>query len=413
MQGIVQAVYAGTMPRESAIEMLVTSYPVDRTQAEAIIGEGKVDEPDGVTPPPSAGDGSDGNADTPPSSDSPAPMDGDIDDAPADDEDMPEQTEVDADNAEYIAGLSEDKRSAVIKLFADTENDALKKVNFKAQESAHVRNTTSMSEDMAQPLAVGRADIYKQVTKLFGNKSGANLDPLKVEKVVLPKGVLKKLRQASRNGLGTAMTTEVKLAQAEIPPSKRKREFSDKHNYADLMDTAKFLQLQSFSITGNISDDVNKKVQQILSNSIAYDWTLRDTIAKLGDDAGLAAVLPEFEVVTVNGAEVIRYVNVPARIETIARTSTTTAFNQARQSYFTSEVFAGYVQAFEYNAIMDDSVSEICEYLNGKIQRNWSTYLPPNHFNCRSLIVPVTVSDGWDGNEDNISANQQPNQGFG
>jgi len=55
--------------------------------------------------------------------------------------------------------------------------------------------------------------------------------------------------------------------------------------------------------------------------------------------------------------------------------------------------------------------SDICEHLNGKILRDFSGYTPPNHFQCRSILVPVTAIDGWDGKE-SPKPRVQPHKGF-
>jgi len=40
----------------------------------------------------------------------------------------------------------------------------------------------------------------------------------------------------------------------------------------------------------------------------------------------------------------------------------------------------------------------------------WSTFRPPNHFNCRSILVPVTQRDTWTQSD---QPTVQPQKGFG
>lgn len=60
--------------------------------------------------------------------------------------------------------------------------------------------------------------------------------------------------------------------------------------------------------------------------------------------------------------------------------------------------------------------TEICRELNGKVYRadspEWSEFRPPNHWNCRSVLIPVTVIDGWDGQESQTPT-VEPAEGFG
>ena len=71
----------------------------------------------------------------------------------------------------------------------------------------------------------------------------------------------------------------------------------------------------------------------------------------------------------------------------------------------------GFVVAFEYSAILDDRVTDICEHLNGKILKDFSNYTPPNHFNCRSLLFAVTEVDDWNKKESSPPS-QKPQKGF-
>jgi hypothetical protein len=55
--------------------------------------------------------------------------------------------------------------------------------------------------------------------------------------------------------------------------------------------------------------------------------------------------------------------------------------------------------------------SEICEHLDGNIRRQWGSFAPPNHWNCRSILIPVTIIDEWDGK--NFQPKKEPQKGFG
>jgi hypothetical protein len=109
-----------------------------------------------------------------------------------------------------------------------------------------------------------------------------------------------------------------------------------------------------------------------------------------------------------------------ARIRTIVRTSGFDAINNARYSYFTDPDLGGFVRAFEYSAILDSRTTAICKHLDedgaGDHTLEWwennQGYKPPNHYNCRSLLVPVTVIDL---NEfvEGPEPSQFPQEGFG
>ena len=101
------------------------------------------------------------------------------------------------------------------------------------------------------------------------------------------------------------------------------------------------------------------------------------------------------------------------RINTIIRTNTFEAINEARYSYFTDDKLNGFVQALEYSAILDSRTTQICQHLDGTIHAAssdvWKNYRPPNHYNCRSLLIPVTQIDQW---SEDAQPDIEPQQGF-
>lgn len=85
---------------------------------------------------------------------------------------------------------------------------------------------------------------------------------------------------------------------------------------------------------------------------------------------------------------------------TIARTNISTYFNTGRQNFFTGDTAAKYVEAFQYQAILDDQTTDYCAEHDGQIiaasDPQLSVITPPNHFNCRSTLVPILVGDNED-----------------
>lgn len=86
-----------------------------------------------------------------------------------------------------------------------------------------------------------------------------------------------------------------------------------------------------------------------------------------------------------------------SRIETIARTTVSTAYNEGRTQQFIN--IQDDIQAYQFSSVLDGRTSNICERLNGKILKpnEISLYQPPLHFNCRSLLVPVFTDEEFDG----------------
>lgn len=99
--------------------------------------------------------------------------------------------------------------------------------------------------------------------------------------------------------------------------------------------------------------------------------------------------------------------------ETVARTETTRHYNAGKLFRYYEE--PDFVEALQYNAIMDNRTTELCKHLEGKTiplsnKEMIARYTPPNHFNCRSSWIPVTTLDEW--NDDSNSITMKPPQGF-
>ena len=93
--------------------------------------------------------------------------------------------------------------------------------------------------------------------------------------------------------------------------------------------------------------------------------------------------------------------------------------NEARFALFEDPALEGLVVAYEYSAVLDDRTTAICESLDGAIYADnsevWTgspRYIPPNHYNCRSLLIPIFSTDQWDGIESDPPS-VDPQEGFG
>jgi SPP1 gp7 family putative phage head morphogenesis protein len=109
-----------------------------------------------------------------------------------------------------------------------------------------------------------------------------------------------------------------------------------------------------------------------------------------------------------------------AYLDTVARTNLFAAMNEARYAEFTDPALGDFVVALRYSAVLDEHTTDICTALHEHVYRTgnplWDDYRPPNHFNCRSVLVPITqldMEDGaWDG-EESDTPSVEPQEGFG
>lgn len=195
---------------------------------------------------------------------------------------------------------------------------------------------------------------------------------------------------------------------------------------AALRDKAsQYFETQSFRMAGDTSDQTRKIIQQELQNAIKFGKSIKDArvsiwerlIAKgLTSREAVSGVETDEDVQQALDALLLDTVDdVRPYLNTLVRTNTFEALNEARFNEFTDPALADFVQALQYAAVLDSSTTTICEYLNDRIYTAdsdvWNEFRPPNHFNCRSILIPVTTIDGWDGQESDEPA-IEPQEGF-
>lgn len=237
-----------------------------------------------------------------------------------------------------------------------------------------------------------------------------------------------KLRKSFQDMLSSAWTLGSNLASNEIDRAKKQAtpELMRREKFASLRNkAADYFANQSFRMAGDTSDQTKKIIQTSLQNAVKFGKTIIETRVDIWD-ALVAKGLTSRDVV--NGIETDKAVNaaldalwleseesVTPYLNTLVRTNTFEALNEARFAEFTDPALSDFVLALRYAAVLDSSTTEICQALNGSVFKAdsdlWNTYRPPNHFNCRSVLVPITAIDGWDGIESE-QPDVQPQDGF-
>lgn len=121
---------------------------------------------------------------------------------------------------------------------------------------------------------------------------------------------------------------------------------------------------------GKWNRDLDSSVKTVLANAMETGATLQQT------QKALKTVFSGFS---------------DARLENIARTETTSAFNKGRLASFQAQ--GDFVVAVQFMAIIDNRVTDICRARDGRIMKLNDPRLPENtppmHFQCRSLLSPV------------------------
>jgi SPP1 gp7 family putative phage head morphogenesis protein len=290
------------------------------------------------------------------------------------------------------------------------------------------------TDDVAESAVPQLARIVaKAVKRTLGDDANmaqlTDEDPSDVAAIDINGADRGKLKGEFREMLSTAWTLGSQLAANELDRARGERTSlaARRERFASLRDNAvAYFDSQSFRMAGDTSDATRKIIQQELQNGIKYGRTVQEIRIAIWErliERGLTtmsavsgveteeAIVSALQALGLDAAD-----DVPAYLNTLVRTNTFEALNEARYAEFTDPAVGDFVMALEYAAVLDSSTTEICRELNGKVYRSdspeWDQIRPPNHFNCRSVLVPVTTIDGWDGQESE-RPDVTPAEGFG
>lgn len=108
------------------------------------------------------------------------------------------------------------------------------------------------------------------------------------------------------------------------------------------------------------------------------------------------------------------------RLETVFRTNVMGAYNGGRTEVFDDPEIRKARPYLRFEAVGDSRTTEICEALDGTVlpadDPFWNTHTPPLHYNCRSIVTPLSPEEAEDegiaeGPPDTGGA--APDEGFG
>lgn len=270
---------------------------------------------------------------------------------------MPEGEEVEEDEEE---SEESEKKEFALKLDSLPGNYK-NKVNFKLADQT-LKSAVSKIMTEAEPLIEEMfEDLYQQLQdkKVIQKQDLSRVENLKLKNLGKMQSLLKKHFRRLHEDAWVQAETEVKKGefakQAPIPND----EFLE------------FLNQETFKYIGDWSYEITKKTKNELIKAIKDGKPLSTVISVL-DDEGRALS--------------------DTSLERYARTKSTEVFNRGRLEYFDS---TGVVAAYQYSAILDDVTSEICGNLHGLVFPAGEQPIPPLHFNCRSVLVPITKFEEW------------------
>lgn len=217
-------------------------------------------------------------------------------------------------------------------------------------------------------------------------------------------------------------------ARREVDAAK-KEQFSRRFNADRLGElAAEWMKQKAFTITGDLKAGAVKEIKNTLVNGLKYNWSqeqVTDGIYKALVQKGFLSGAVAAEALGLGNKEAlaerlgIQTGLTASRLDTIVRTNMFEAINEARLNAFTDPSLNDFVKAMTYSAVLDSRTTTICQHMDGRTYTNdqWEgalrPWVPPNHFNCRSLLIPVTVADMDSVDLTTTMPTIEPQEGFG
>lgn len=165
------------------------------------------------------------------------------------------------------------------------------------------------------------------------------------------------------------------------------------------------------------NDDLPPELQTFLENyalqiTVITEETVLNRIKEILLQGLLAGTEPAHLVTSVQSAAGAALS--VAHATTIVRTEMSKMYNAGRLVRYTAPENEGFVVALQYDAIIDTRTTHICQHLDGRViaidrMDLIMEYSPPNHFQCRSVWLPVTKFETW---RDDWSTAVEPERGF-
>jgi len=148
-----------------------------------------------------------------------------------------------------------------------------------------------------------------------------------------------------------------------------------------------YLNNKSFWIAGVMRDSVLKEARAILYNGLKGGASTPEIMFQL--DGFFKEYIGTTAIEIKTGRELT-----PWHLENVVRTNFSDAYNEGRWAMMNDPDVGDFVPAVAYSSVMDDRTTEICERLDGQVFEKGDPDLarvkPPNHYECRGTLVPVT-----------------------
>jgi len=294
----------------------------------------------------------------------------------------------------------------------DIKDDAVKKeeklkfktadapVNFKKIEAQYDVFEQDFL-DVFDPLYARESlRLVKQVEKsgVYEDEDIGVLEKLRIKKTDFKKAFqiyYFKLYLSGKKDAHVELKPRIQETDLELQPLKLKAiEFDDKWLDKDWMKGF----LKEMGVLGVLTKEDRKVLKNLKDRAFLDAGELEDTMTKITErtvSSGLRNGLTEATI----SEQIKGFLKQENQrfATTIARTNASTDYNSGRLQFFNSEAVKNTIEAYQYSAIIDGQTTPFCTAHDGQIIKTtdptFESINPPNHFNCRSLLIPILITD--------------------
>ncbi len=311
------------------------------------------------------------------------------------------EIEEEKNNEIEMTTFSENKNKIFTGVRRRTFTKFEEKVDFKNIRDTIESQTSKYTIDIAKILEESLEDLYKQIEKkrIFDEKNIKAVEDLKIKYLGDIKAKFFDMFQNTYN-------LAIREARKTLIEKKKSLKFQD-IDFRKLTpkEVIEFFNTKSYFMTQKERDAIFGIIKPIIFNTIKSGGTIKDFINQATEKMNIyiqQGVIDEEE----------KYSS--SRLETIIRTNVNEAFNYGMRHYYEDPELNGFVEAYQYSAILDDRVRPNHAILDGRVFKASNPVIdritPPNGYRCRCILVPVVKGEEWE--ESTLPAGWQPDAGF-
>lgn len=248
--------------------------------------------------------------------------------------------------------------------------------------------------------------LRKAVDKLKLSAKNAIGDSRAVRKLEMPYRA--ELAQVLSDGMQDVAKKAMRQAMRELGAKGKFKpaKLSEVHDLGGLepQQVLQLIQDKSFTMAGKISDEVLNDVKNTMYAGIKSGKSYKDIVYDVEDKLAKYIDLTQAD-----------YELSGHRLMNAVRTNVSAAYNDSRKAIFEDPDLDGFTLAYQFSAVIDGDTTGWCAAMDGRIFKVsnpiWDRWTPPTYWQCRSVLIPITKADDWDGVESE-EPKEEPPEGF-